>query len=228
MRKLYLLALFFISFVVFGCTPEEDVCECYKYARDLWISYGTTDSFDSVQFFVNGEQVCNDLKQQNLGGIYKHDICIECEDDRFPYGSISHNCIEDANYLDNINQCKPNLTVRIPLVTCVIEEYCDYIDIDSANISLHIYPSKEIGKEYDKINFTTPSISGPLSYYADVYSRKETYPICGWNNECINYSSEECLDNYCFKIKTKLENTYCVHDECVVRGEFDCREDLNF
>jgi len=191
MRKLYLLALFFISFVVFGCTPEEDVCECYKYARDLWISYGTTDSFDSVQFFVNGKQVCNDLKQQNLGGIYKHDICIECEDDRFPYGSTSHNCIEDANYLDNINQCKPNLTVRTPLVTCVIEEYCDYIDIDSANISLHIYPSKEIGIEYDKINFTTPSISGPLSYYADVYSRKETYPICGWNNECINYSSED-------------------------------------
>ncbi|MBO5423458.1 MAG: hypothetical protein J6A06_06680, partial [Fibrobacteraceae bacterium] len=98
MRKLNLLALFFISFVACKCGDE---CQCYKYARDLWISYGTTDSFDSVQFFVNGKQVCNDLKQQNLGGIYKHDICIECEDDRSPYGSISHNCIEDANYLDN-------------------------------------------------------------------------------------------------------------------------------
>ena len=83
MRKLNLLALFFISFVACKCGEE---CECYKYARDLWISYGTTNSFDSVQFFVNGNRVCNDFTNEKLGYISNHSLCIECSNSYSDYG----------------------------------------------------------------------------------------------------------------------------------------------
>ena len=228
MRKLYLLALFFISFVVFGCAPEEEVCECYKYARDLWISYGTTNSFDSVQFFVNGSRVCNDFTNEKLGSVYNRSLCIECSNSYSDYGEKWHYCLEEYNYLNGINQCDSGLIVQNFVTSCRIDEFCHGINIDSVDVSLRIYPSQKEGEIFDEINFATPSLVGSLTYYADIFKKNETYPMFGWNKSDGKMLDSLCSDKYCYVIDVNLENDNCVHGSCALSGEFDCRENLNF
>ena len=144
MRHLFLLISFIAVFLFVGCIPDEEY-ECFPAAR---IYVNSTSKIDSVQFFLNNEQICSQEESIN------NDKCENCEKLKgVPSKSIYCQTSVDNGFFsgfqynkDAIESCFVSDDFPIwTIFECFIDEGRYKKTLDSSKLTLHLF-SKDTKK----------------------------------------------------------------------------------
>ena len=192
MRHLFLLICFIAAFLFVSCIPDEESI-CFPLNR---IYFRTTFKIDSVQFFLNNEQICFQEVSINKGFFIEYTICQTSVDSGFlstlPYNKDAiDNCLVSDDF--------PILTI----FKCFIDEGRLKKTLDSSKLSLHVF-SENVKKSIE----SKITIQSGLHY--DIIAKEDTAKWYSYTQETLRYYfNYDCFDGYCVVTLPMVEKVAC-------------------
>jgi len=126
-------------FVACDTFRTNDGWECKRYDNALHVTYETLSGVDSVQFFLNGARVCDGTRGRLIvtsagcdGRMDTHEVLGTCT-----WGHGSYEGFPQIN-----------------LFECWVAQECDSLDVDSAEMKIHVFMADSTGAD----NFTVDSL----------------------------------------------------------------------
>lgn len=206
MRKIFDSLVFVTAGFFYGC--DYDGTECFP---NLRINFMSTSDVDSVQFYLNGEQVClEDIEEV-------HDGIVEATKGLSIYAISCRTSEEESfDYLhsnDEMEKCIPSEAFPIwREFVCVVSEK-DKKDIDASKLALYVYLNNDVEIVEPVINFYTGNHYNVIAdrdtaqWYSYTSSTRGWY--FGFYGPPEKWERLGCAGGYCLASLPMVEKVAC-------------------
>lgn len=204
------LSTFFIAifFGLLGCFKlnEGGESECFPYIR---INFMSTSDIDSVQFYLNGEQVCI---EQAILDRYK---CLNCEKGMLLYDVICRTSAADSFFSTLAVDESCILSDDFPIwktYECFIDEK-EKNDIDSSQLNIQVYSKKGMisieSNNSIRTGFHYNVISEQDTVHWYSYTKVSMRAYFDYYGPSESWKRIECFDGYCVASKPMARKEVC-------------------
>lgn len=124
----------FVAMIFLACDTfrTDNECKCKRYDNALHVTYETLSKVDSVQFFLNGTRVCDGT----TGRLIVTSAGCDGRTD-------THEVLGDCTWGHGSNEGFP----QINLFECWFAQECDSLDVDSAEMTIHVFMTDSAGAD---------------------------------------------------------------------------------
>ena len=208
MHKVLLIFFIAVLLVLFGCFKlnEGGESECFPYIR---INFMSTSDIDSVQFYLNGEQVC--IEEANFDGLE----CLNCEKGMRMFGVLCRISEADDFFSSLTNDKECVLSEDYPIwriYECLIDER-EKRDIDSSRLDIYVHTNN--GKKNVEPDFLIQVGNHYNIMFEEDAARWNSYSNSTMNAYYRGYglskpwTLDKCHDGFCFASKSTLKKEFC-------------------